>query len=185
MSALFEDFDEIAELAEALDDPSPGARIMAVIELADSADPAAIPYLARAIADVDAGVRKQAALALTDFDGPETAAALVSALTDSDPAVIAAAAVSLTELKDPASGDAILPHLGDNDTVKLKACLAGIKELRRTEAMGPAIAALKHPDPDVRIEAIGVIGWLQDEGSLPALRDAAKDTNTQARRTAL
>ena len=74
---LFEDFDDIAELAEGLDDPSAGARIMAVIELADSADPAAIPFLARAIADEDAGVRKQAAQALTDFDGPETAAALV------------------------------------------------------------------------------------------------------------
>ena len=37
---LFEDFDDIADLAEALDDPAPGARIMAVIELTDTADPA-------------------------------------------------------------------------------------------------------------------------------------------------
>ena len=81
MTALFEDFDEIDELAEGLNDSSPGARIMAVIELANSADPAAIPHLARAISDEASGVRKQAAQALTDFDGPDTASALVSALT--------------------------------------------------------------------------------------------------------
>ena len=63
MNDLFEEFDEIADLAEGLDDPEPGGRIMAVMELADSADPAAIPYLARAITDEDAGVRKQAAQA--------------------------------------------------------------------------------------------------------------------------
>ena len=74
VTELFEDFDDISDLAEGLDDPSPGARIMAVIELADSADPAAIPHLARAITDVDAGVRKQAAQALTDFDGPDKVA---------------------------------------------------------------------------------------------------------------
>ena len=67
MSALFEEFDDIADLAEGLDDPSAGARIMAVIDLADSADPAAIPYLARAIADPDAGVRKQAAQARSEL----------------------------------------------------------------------------------------------------------------------
>ena len=38
MSGLFEDFDDIADLAEGLDDPVPGARIMAVIDLTDSAD---------------------------------------------------------------------------------------------------------------------------------------------------
>ena len=164
---LFEDFDDIADLAEGLDDPSPGGRIMAVMELMDSADPAVIPYLAKAIKDEDAGVRKQAATALTDFDGPDTAAALVGALDDEDPAVVAAAAVSLTELKDPASGDAILPHLSETDEIKLTALLAGIKELRRPEAMGPAIAALAHMSPDVRIQAVGVIGWLQDETALP------------------
>ena len=44
MNALFEDFDEIADLADGLDDPTPGGRSMAGMELADSADPAAIPH---------------------------------------------------------------------------------------------------------------------------------------------
>ena len=47
--------DEITELAEGLDDPAAGARIMAVIELANSADPGAIPYLAKAIRDEQVG----------------------------------------------------------------------------------------------------------------------------------
>ena len=100
MNGLFEDFDDTGDLAEGLDDPSPGARIMAVIELADIADPSAIVHLAKAITDEDGGVRKQAALALTNFDGPETAAALVGALNDADPEVIEAAAISLKELKE-------------------------------------------------------------------------------------
>ncbi len=119
MNAIFDDFDDIAALAEGLDDAAPGARIMAVMDLADTADPAAIPHLARAIGDADASVRKQAALALTDFDGPETAAALIPALIDPEADVREAAAVSLTELKDPAAGDAILPHLDAADDFKL------------------------------------------------------------------
>lgn len=69
MNAIFEDFDDIKDLADALDDPDAGARIVAVMDLADSADPDAIPYIAKAITDADEGVRLKAAQALTDFDG--------------------------------------------------------------------------------------------------------------------
>src|SRR5688500_18588498 len=97
----FEKFDDIETLAEGLGDPDPGTRRVAVMDLADSAAPEAIPYLANALTDQASEVRLQAAIALGGFDGPAVSGALACALSDADDAVARAASDSLSELKDP------------------------------------------------------------------------------------
>ena len=78
MSAFepFEDFGDVEAIAAGLDDPDPGTRRVAVMDLADTAAAEAIPHLARAIADPAPEVRLQAAIALGGFDGPAVATAL-------------------------------------------------------------------------------------------------------------
>ncbi len=76
----FEDFGDVESIAAGLDDADAGTRRVAVMDLADTAAPEAIPYLARAIKDKAAEVRLQAAIALSGFDGPAVAAALAGAL---------------------------------------------------------------------------------------------------------
>ncbi|EHP78727.1 HEAT repeat domain-containing protein, partial [Methylorubrum extorquens] len=43
----FEDFGDVAELARGLDDADPAVRRVAVLALAETADPDAVPPLAR------------------------------------------------------------------------------------------------------------------------------------------
>ena len=82
MSAFepFEKFDDIETLAEGLSDPDAGTRRVAVMDLADTAAPEAIPYLANALTDKASEVRLQAAIALGGFDGPAVSGALACAL---------------------------------------------------------------------------------------------------------
>ncbi|MEQ9362418.1 MAG: HEAT repeat domain-containing protein, partial [Rhodospirillales bacterium] len=99
MSAFepFEKFDEVDDIIDRLEDPDPGTRRVAIMDLADSADPAAVAHLKKALADDAREVRLQIALALGEFDGPETAEALLIALTDADSGVAQAAADSMAD----------------------------------------------------------------------------------------
>src|SRR5215207_5514330 len=98
---LFEDFGDLDGLADQLGAEDSAARRVAVMALADTADPAAVPLLISALRDPAAEVRLQAASALGEFDGPAVAAALAAARADPDPAVGQAAAQSVGSLKEP------------------------------------------------------------------------------------
>src|SRR5437764_1386714 len=109
MPDVFEAYNDLEEFAEQLQAADAAERRVAVIELANSGDPAAVKLLDTVVADPDPGVRQQVALALGEFDGPDAAAALARLLVDPEHAVANAAADSMAELKDPASADAIFP----------------------------------------------------------------------------
>ena len=47
--------------------------------------------------------------------------------------------------------------------------LRALKELRRKDTLKPALEALQRLDASVRVQAIGVIGFLKMEESIPAL----------------
>ena len=81
----------------------------------------------------------------------------------------AAAADSMAELKDPASADAILPLVAHAHAFVRMAALRALKELRRKDALKPALDALRDADASVRVQAIGVIGFLKLEEAVPAL----------------
>ena len=61
----FEDESDFELLAEKLADADPAVRRVAVMDLADTADPEAIPLIARVVSDNSAEVRLQAAIAGT------------------------------------------------------------------------------------------------------------------------
>ena len=125
------------------------------------------------VADPDAGVRQQAAMALGEFDGPEVGGgAGRSCWSIPEQAVASAAADSMAEFKDPACADAILPLVKHAHAFVRMGALRALKELRRKDTLKPALEALRDSDAAVRVQAIGVIGFLKLEESIPALTRA-------------
>src|SRR5918911_2616738 len=100
MPELFEAYDDLDDVGERLKAADPAQRRVAIIELGNSGDPAAVALLDQTVSDPDAGVRQQVAMALGEFDGPESAAGLVQLLVDPERIVASAAADSMAELKD-------------------------------------------------------------------------------------
>ena len=137
----FEQFDDITDVVEQLNDPDPNTRRVAVINLADSADPLVVGYLRDALADDATEVRLQIALALGEFDGADTASALAIAVTDADNGVAQAAADSMAELKDPSAADPIFPIVTHENAFVREAALRALKELRRPDCLKPALEA--------------------------------------------
>jgi HEAT repeat protein len=65
------------------------------------------------------------------------------------------------------------------------AALRALKELRRRDALKPALDRLRDVDAAVRVQAVGVIGFLKIEESIPALTAATLDADPQVRRAAV
>ncbi|WP_415716738.1 HEAT repeat domain-containing protein [Roseibium sp.] len=84
----FEDESDFELLADKLGEDDPAVRRVAVMDLADTADPEAIPLIASTVKDESPEVRLQAAIALGEFDGLATATALCLLLQDTDNRVI-------------------------------------------------------------------------------------------------
>ena len=63
--------------------------------------------------------------------------------------------------------------------------LRALKELRRKDTLKPALDALRDADAAVRVQAIGVIGFLKMEESIPALTAATGDADAHVRRAAV
>ena len=129
MPELFEAYDDIDDIGSRLQAADPAERRVAVIDLGNSGDPAAIRYLETLLADPDPGVRQQVALALGEFDGPAVAAALAALLIDPEQPVALAASDSMAELKDPASADPILPLVTHADAFVRMSALRALKEV--------------------------------------------------------
>jgi HEAT repeat protein len=63
--------------------------------------------------------------------------------------------------------------------------LRALKELRRKDTLKPALEALQDGDAAVRVQAIGVIGFLKLEESIPALTASTGDADAHVRRAAV
>jgi HEAT repeat protein len=63
--------------------------------------------------------------------------------------------------------------------------LRALKELRRKDTLKPALEALQDADAAVRVQAIGVIGFLKLEESIPALTSLIHDPDAHVRRAAV
>lgn len=135
MPELFEAYDDLDDVGERLKAADPAQRRVAIIELGNSGDPAAVRLLDQIVGDPDAGVRQQVAHALGEFDGLDTAAALARLLVDPEQAVASAAAQSLAELKDPASANALYPLAAHSHAFVRMAALRALKELRRKDLL--------------------------------------------------
>jgi len=162
-----------------------GARRVALIQAYDDAERYRDLFVAAA-RDPDAGVRLEAARGLEGLTTEAAVGALVALLDDADADVCATAAEALSEIPVRDVGPMLVRHLSAATGAARGALLAALRELRLPEALEPARAALHDALPDVRREAIGVLGYLQDESAAPDLAErATRDDSAVVRRTAV
>jgi HEAT repeat protein len=178
---------EAAAVLPRLSDADPVVRRIALLELADLEDENLLPPIVHALRhDDSADLRREAARVLAAWEGAGVVQALCNALLDPDEAVRLAAAQSLSELKETTSGHVLLEWVAHPEPFVQVAILRALRELRLTDAFDPAMRALSHPRAAVRLEAVGVVGWLKDERALTQLaRVAASDTDPDVRRAAV
>jgi HEAT repeat protein len=181
----FDDLSEHAGLLRRLGHEDAAERRVALLEAADLGEEALLPAIAERLQhDPDATLRAEAARSLAGWDDATVVEALAEALRD-EAVVREAAAQALTELRDPASAAGLVSHAWHADTFVCAAALRGLRELRLGAAAAPALAALQRPEPPVRREAIGVLGWLKHAPALPLLALAAvEDEDAEVRRAA-
>jgi HEAT repeat protein len=178
---------EAAALVPRLTDADTAVRRIALIELADLEDPDALQLIATAMKhDASPDVRGEAARVLGAWEQRDIVEALCHALHDTDDNVREAAASSLSALKQASSGAVLCAWADDPAPFVKRAVLRALRELRYADAFAPALRALEHDDANVRIEAVGVLGWLKDTRALAPLADiAVRDGNADIRRAAI
>ncbi|HWT39625.1 MAG TPA: HEAT repeat domain-containing protein [Paraburkholderia sp.] len=178
---------EAAALLPRLTDEDAAVRRIALIELADLEDPDALqPIVAALKHDASSDVRSEAARVLGAWEQHDIIEALCNALRDTDDNVREAAASSLSALKQTSSGAVLCVWADDPAPFVQRAILRALRELRCADAFAPALRALEHEDSNVRIEAVGVLGWLKDARALAPLADiAVRDATAEIRRTAV
>ncbi|CAG4921197.1 HEAT repeat domain-containing protein [Paraburkholderia saeva] len=178
---------EAAAVLPRLSSDDPVVRRIALFELADLEDETLLPPIVAALRhDDSAEVRREAARVLAAWEREEVAEALCGALLDLDEAVRLAAAQSLSELKDATSGPVLLRWVAHTEPFVQTAVLRALRALRLADAFDPALRALSHPLAAVRLEAVGVLGWLKDQRALTQLAAvAAGDVDPDVRRSAI
>lgn len=180
--------EELTEIEHRLADETPAGRRVAVMQLAELAhEPGAERLLVRALGDSDASVRAEAAGILDEFPPERITEALIGALTAADAIVRDGAARSLADLKDPAAGPALLAALVRSEAPFVTASvLRALRNLRYVPALRAAIELTGHADASVRREAVGLLGYLPDGGSLKLIGEkAASDPEPEVRRQAV
>ncbi|MBY0341028.1 MAG: HEAT repeat domain-containing protein [Rhodocyclaceae bacterium] len=189
MSPAIPDIFEIPELTPfllRLQESDAAVRRIAVLDLADLEDEAALPFLIDSLLrDPDASVRLEAARVLAAWETPEVVTALLDGLTDAATQVAEAAAQSLSELKDVSLAPLLVERAPHPSAFVRAAVLRGLRELRYPQAYATAVKALDDADAHVRREAVTVIGWLKQSDALTDLaRLATGDPVVEVRRAA-
>lgn len=168
-------------------DPEAEVRREAAEGLAAREDEGSVTALVAALADIDAEVRETAAASLAEVQEPATAQWLLPALealslpADSSTADSTPAASPSSPASSPASspGGETARHF------RSAALLRALRGLRVADALEPARRLLSDAEPEVRREAVGVIGWLQAASALADLtRLAGSDGDASVRRAA-
>src|SRR6266702_579615 len=141
----------------------------------DSLDPEAAELLPR-LASADAAVRRIALLALADLEDETVLGPIVAALRNDPSAEVRAEAAQVLGAWQRADViQALCEALTDR-----------AEDVRDAAALEPALAALAASEDVVRLEAVGVLGWLKSPRALGALTAiAADDPNADVRRAAI
>src|SRR5438105_3993517 len=159
MPDVFEAYNDLEEFAEQLQAADAAERRVAVIELANSGDPAAVTLLDTVTTDPDPHVRRGAVSALSVSNMKTAGEAIVHALADQDWMVREVAAETLGICKAGVqAADALIKVLSDEFwQVRLKGVrsLGTLKVNRAVAAIG---AGLNHPQANLRKECAAALG---------------------------
>ncbi|HEV8605727.1 MAG TPA: HEAT repeat domain-containing protein [Tepidisphaeraceae bacterium] len=123
--------------------------------------------------------RELACRELATYSGPNTPGLLLGLLDDPDQGVRCAAVLTLGKLKEPRTLDAIMTRLTYDRTAAMAAL-----EAFGPGAEKPVLSLLKTGSTEMRLAAAEVLGSIGTKESIPALHDAAVDTDARLAATA-
>ena len=164
----------------------PDIRRLAILNAIELDEQEALAIIIAGFQDVNSDVRAEAARAIAEIPGEHMLLPLLKLLEDGNQDVRNVAADTLAECNQEGLLKLYEEWLGrDNPFVKASV-LRAIKPLRIPSAAVYALNGLHDPSEHVRLESVGVLGYLQDPSYLPYLANAASaDENADVRRTAM
>lgn len=179
-------FDEIANVL--LDDPKIEVRQIAARSLGDTKHPAVMPYLMEALRDAFWWFEreKQVVDLLTAIEKQGSAAIdpMIEALADKEANVRRYAAMILGRLRDPRTMDELSMTMYDMHTEVGRAAaeaLAGFGP----QAVDFFLEALRHPEADIRENAINALAKIQDMRVGNLILEMLQDPERNIRKRAL
>jgi len=178
------DVRDLEVLAEALGDPDPKVREMAIRALDKIRDDSAVDLLIPALTDSSAGVRRRAARALGKIEDPRTIQALGTALNDEDPEVRQMVIRALGDIEDAGAVDWLIPLLTDPDVEIRREAARALGEIEDPGAVQALGTALNDEDPEVRQRVIEALGDIEDAGAVDWLIPLLTDPDVEIRREA-
>jgi HEAT repeat protein len=203
--------ERVASLAQALTDPDPDVRAVAVEQLSPGIEGPAGNLLLEALGDDDervwrASLRQLAALppsargilwTAIRVAGRERREALIEALVGSDPDVLTEIALAGAHSPDPtdralavqigahssspAATAVVTFGLEDPDPSVRRAAATAIARMRLPDAVPALTRSLSDPQADVRVEAVRALGMVDDGSVLEVLISALQDPEGRVR----
>jgi HEAT repeat protein len=165
----------VGPLVRTLETRNRTLRLGAIGALAEIGDAASVPALAAMMKDPVSEVRWQAAIALGETGSHDAVAPLLSALGDPDKYVRYGSAISLGKC-------GFLPS-GETDQAWQHAAVQDWERLRTlgSSALPPLYNLLRDTDPQVRVNAVRILGDLGDRDASEALIRSLGDPDRQVR----
>ncbi len=151
------------EIVGGLDDADPIVRLAAVRSLDVSSAPGSQALLAMAD-DVDPSVAAAASARAAGLSDAHAATKLDRLLGDSDARVRALTLEQLAAAPGAVAADLAERLLDDSDTVVRSAALERLAQADPDRALAPTLAAMRDPDPAVRLAAGRALGATGDRG---------------------
>ena len=165
MSRPFESYDDLEDVDERLGAADPGERRVAIIELGHSGDPAAVGHLERH----GRRSRRRACASRSRWRSANSTARIRPPRWRSCWSIPSRRWRPPRPTAWPSSRTRHAPmrYCPWSSTRTLSSAwraLRALKELRRKDTLKPALEALRDSDAAVRVQAVGVIGFLQARG---------------------
>ncbi len=172
-------------LTFALKDEEPAVRKAVVQALGSAAGAKALRSLLLAVTDDDPEVRMLAAEALGAIDSSKARDALIHLLEDTDLWVKAAAARGLANIGGDKAGEVLTSYLGTATDIFLLAIVEVLGKLQFPKALGPLIALVDHPDPEVRKTVLLTLSHYEGEAAAVSVAACLFDSHWSVRKTAI
>ena len=177
----------LAEAVAMLPSGEGQARVMAIRSLIALRAPGSSAQLAESLLYQDGelalGETADVVVTLADEEGTPDASTeltkLAVAALGHERAVVAFRAEELLERLGPVSLDLLVDELMNGPASARAAAVLG--RMKDSRALGPLVAALKHPDPRTRSHSCAALGYLRDPAAAEALLAATRDSEYEVR----
>lgn len=164
----------------------PDVRRLVILNAIESDKETAIELILSGFQDSCSTVREEAARAIADFPGVYMLEPLLRLLLDKDEHVRRAAADTLSGCNVAELGDIYESWLECNDDFVRSAVFKALRPLRLPNVANHALKGLSDSSRDVRLECVGVLGYLQNQEYSHCLSEVAvNDVDPEVRRVAV